>query len=184
VNRVSLGAQSFRRSQARSCSAASIARRHRPRGGGPRRAGLDNFNLDLMYALPEQSVDEALDGPGLARWRSAGAHLALPADARAGHAVCETPASATCPMTTELRRCRRPARLTWRSRLRAVRGIGVSRGGSALRAQPRVLALRRLPRHRRRRSRQADATDGSGIVRTVRARHPAAYLAATTRQTG
>jgi oxygen-independent coproporphyrinogen-3 oxidase len=60
VNRVSLGAQSFSdrhlaalgRIHARDETLAAVDEL--------RAAGLDNFNLDLMYALPEQSLDEAL----------------------------------------------------------------------------------------------------------------------------
>jgi len=60
VNRVSLGAQSFSdrhlaalgRIHARDETLAAVDEL--------RAANLDNFNLDLMYALPEQSVDEAL----------------------------------------------------------------------------------------------------------------------------
>ncbi len=52
-------------------------------------AGLENFNLDLMYALPEQSVDEALHDLARAVALQPGPYFALPADARAGHAVCE-----------------------------------------------------------------------------------------------
>ena len=60
VNRVSLGAQSFSdrhlaalgRIHARGETLAAVEEL--------RAAGFDNFNLDLMYALPEQTVDEAL----------------------------------------------------------------------------------------------------------------------------
>ena len=60
INRVSLGAQSFDNS-----TLALLGRVH---GSGEIRqaarelqaAGLDNFNIDLMYALPHQSVPQAL----------------------------------------------------------------------------------------------------------------------------
>jgi oxygen-independent coproporphyrinogen-3 oxidase len=60
VNRVSLGAQSFNdrhlaalgRIHARDETLAAVDEL--------RAAQLDNFNLDLMYALPEQALDEAL----------------------------------------------------------------------------------------------------------------------------
>ena len=61
VNRISLGAQSFD-----SRCLAAIGRIHSPadtfaavRELG--RAGIDNFNLDLMYGLPGQTVDGAYD---------------------------------------------------------------------------------------------------------------------------
>jgi putative oxygen-independent coproporphyrinogen III oxidase len=61
VNRVSLGAQSFRSSQLK-----LLGRIHDTDDIGRavnelREAGIANFNLDLMYGLPEQSVEEALE---------------------------------------------------------------------------------------------------------------------------
>ena len=61
INRVSLGIQSFNDRQLK-----TLGRIH---SGGEadeairavKAAGFDNFNLDLMWALPEQSVDEALN---------------------------------------------------------------------------------------------------------------------------
>jgi len=60
VNRVSLGAQSFASHQLR-----ALGRIHAPEEivaavADLREAGLTNFNLDLMYGLPDQSVEEAL----------------------------------------------------------------------------------------------------------------------------
>jgi putative oxygen-independent coproporphyrinogen III oxidase len=60
VNRVSLGAQSFAASQLQ-----SLGRIHSPGDiesavADLRRAGLENFNLDLMYALPAQDLAAAL----------------------------------------------------------------------------------------------------------------------------
>ena len=60
VNRVSLGAQSF--SAAR---LEALGRIHSPQDiesavRDLEAAGLDNFNLDLMYALPGQGIEEAL----------------------------------------------------------------------------------------------------------------------------
>lgn len=60
VNRVSLGAQTFNEEQLRLLGrihgAGDIARAVEEL----RQAGLDNFNLDLMYGLPAQSVAQAL----------------------------------------------------------------------------------------------------------------------------
>jgi putative oxygen-independent coproporphyrinogen III oxidase len=61
INRVSLGAQSFAPH-----ALARLGRIHSPEDtyravDELRAAGLDNFNLDLMYALPEQTLDEALE---------------------------------------------------------------------------------------------------------------------------
>jgi oxygen-independent coproporphyrinogen-3 oxidase len=61
INRVSLGVQSFDPRQL-----ARLGRIHGPQEVAGSldelaRAGLDNFNLDLMYGLPGQSVDEACE---------------------------------------------------------------------------------------------------------------------------
>ena len=60
VNRVSLGAQTFNEEQlkllGRIHGASDIARAV----DELRQAGLDNFNLDLMYGLPAQNVSQAL----------------------------------------------------------------------------------------------------------------------------
>jgi oxygen-independent coproporphyrinogen-3 oxidase len=60
INRVSLGAQSFSPT-----ALARLGRIHTPDDTHRavdelRAAGLDNFNLDLMYALPEQTLEEAV----------------------------------------------------------------------------------------------------------------------------
>jgi len=60
VNRVSLGAQSFAAGQLK-----TLGRIHTPADTATAvrelaRAGIDNFNLDLMYALPGQALDGAL----------------------------------------------------------------------------------------------------------------------------
>jgi putative oxygen-independent coproporphyrinogen III oxidase len=61
INRVSLGAQTFgRRALERLGRIHSADDTHRA-VAELRAAKLDNFNLDLMYALPEQSLEEALE---------------------------------------------------------------------------------------------------------------------------
>jgi putative oxygen-independent coproporphyrinogen III oxidase len=61
INRVSLGAQSFgRRALERLGRIHSADDTHRA-VAELRAAKLDNFNLDLMYALPGQSLEEALE---------------------------------------------------------------------------------------------------------------------------
>jgi oxygen-independent coproporphyrinogen-3 oxidase len=60
INRVSLGAQSFAAQALR-----RLGRIHTPEDTHRaveelRAAGIENFNLDLMYALPEQTLDQAL----------------------------------------------------------------------------------------------------------------------------
>ena len=61
INRVSLGAQTFNEEQLRTArthsrSADDIARAVEEL----RQAGIDNFNLDLMYGLPSQTLAQAL----------------------------------------------------------------------------------------------------------------------------
>ncbi len=60
INRVSLGAQSFGARQLELLGRIHVAADTGRAVGELRAAGLANFNLDLMYALPEQSLDGAL----------------------------------------------------------------------------------------------------------------------------
>ena len=60
VNRVSLGAQSFDDARLAALGRIHSAAETRRAVDELRSAGIDNFNLDLMYALPRQSVDEAV----------------------------------------------------------------------------------------------------------------------------
>lgn len=60
INRVSLGAQSFDPAQLQRLGRIHAADDTRRAVEELRTAGLANFNLDLMYALPEQSIDGAL----------------------------------------------------------------------------------------------------------------------------
>jgi putative oxygen-independent coproporphyrinogen III oxidase len=60
VNRVSLGAQSFNDEQLRLLGRIHGAGDIYRAVGELRQAGLDNFNLDLMYGLPAQSVEQAV----------------------------------------------------------------------------------------------------------------------------
>jgi oxygen-independent coproporphyrinogen-3 oxidase len=60
ITRVSLGAQSFDARQLAGLGRIHSADETRVAAEELHAAGLDNFNLDLMYALPGQSVDDAL----------------------------------------------------------------------------------------------------------------------------
>lgn len=60
VNRVSLGAQSFDGARLAALGRIHSADETRLAAAELQAAGLDNFNLDLMYALPGQTPDEAL----------------------------------------------------------------------------------------------------------------------------
>lgn len=60
VNRVSLGAQSFSNEQLQRLGRIHAATDTRDAVAELRDAGITNFNLDLMYGLPHQSVSDAL----------------------------------------------------------------------------------------------------------------------------
>ena len=61
VTRVSLGAQSFDDDRLAALGRIHSSRETRAAVAELRAAGLDNFNLDLMYALPSQTLEGALD---------------------------------------------------------------------------------------------------------------------------
>jgi putative oxygen-independent coproporphyrinogen III oxidase len=60
INRVSLGAQSFAPRALERLGRIHTAEDTHRAVEELRGAGIDNFNLDLMYALPEQGLDEAI----------------------------------------------------------------------------------------------------------------------------
>jgi putative oxygen-independent coproporphyrinogen III oxidase len=60
INRVSLGAQSFSEVALQRLGRIHSADDTHRAVAELRAAGLDNFNLDLMYALPQQTLEEAL----------------------------------------------------------------------------------------------------------------------------
>lgn len=60
INRISLGVQSFDNGCLQRLGRIHDAGQAERAIGEIHRAGFDNFNLDLMYALPEQSVDMAV----------------------------------------------------------------------------------------------------------------------------
>lgn len=76
VNRLSIGVQSFNAGHLR-----AVGRIHDPDEAlaavaAARSAGFDNYNLDLMFALPGQSLDDALDDARTAAEQGA-AHLSF-----------------------------------------------------------------------------------------------------------
>jgi putative oxygen-independent coproporphyrinogen III oxidase len=60
ITRVSLGAQSFSHAQLERLGRIHRVEETRRAAAELHAAGLSNFNLDLMYALPQQSAEEAL----------------------------------------------------------------------------------------------------------------------------
>lgn len=61
INRLSVGVQSFNDDMLRRLGRAHDGKAARAAAGAAVTAGFDNFNLDLMYALPGQNVDMAVD---------------------------------------------------------------------------------------------------------------------------
>jgi len=66
VNRISLGIQSFNDAHLNSLGRIHDGKTAQAAIAAVRKAGLDNFNLDLMFALPQQSVVQALQDLALA----------------------------------------------------------------------------------------------------------------------
>jgi len=180
VNRVSLGAQSFDDARlvalGRIHGAGDIARAV----GELRTAGIDNFNLDLMYALPGQDLQGALDdldrAIALAPTHVSHYQLTLEPDtpfakrppaglpdddlAWSMQVECQSLLASAGYEQYEVSGYARPGR---RCRHNLVYwefgdylGIGAGAHGKVTRR------------------------DGKAIERTIRVRHPAAYLAATT----
>ena len=119
-------------------------------------AAFDNVNLDLMYALPGQTLAKAradLDAGA----RAAARRTCRPTTSRIepNTLFCSKPpplpdddAAADMQSMRRGRCCAQRASSTTRSR-------PSRRPGQRCRAQPQLLGVRRLPRHRRRRARQA-----------------------------
>ena len=82
------------------------------------------------------------------------APVVLPADAGAEHAVPRAPPPALPDDDLAADMQELVAERLREAGLRALRGVGLRAAGHALRAQRQLLALRRLPRHRRGRARQ------------------------------
>ena len=121
-------------------------------------AGYRNINLDLMYALPQQTLDGALADVERARRRSQPTHIShyqLTLEPNTAFAANPPPLPDDDHAWAMQEACE--ARL-------AAAGYGqyeisaYAQAGPPLRAQPQLLALRRLPGHRRRRPRQDSAT--------------------------
>jgi oxygen-independent coproporphyrinogen-3 oxidase len=61
VNRLSIGIQSFNDRQLRTLGRIHASAQAHAAGRAARAAGFDNFNLDLMFGLPQQTLPQALD---------------------------------------------------------------------------------------------------------------------------
>jgi oxygen-independent coproporphyrinogen-3 oxidase len=180
VNRVSLGAQSFDDARLAALGRIHVAGDIERAVAELRRAGIDNFNLDLMYALPGQDLPGALHDleralalgpthvshyqltlePGTPFARRAPPGLPDEDLAWAMQEACQSRLAAAGYQHYEVsayaqagRRCRHNL-VYWE--FGDYLGIGAGAHGKLTHA------------------------DGGTIARTVRARHPAAYLAAAT----
>jgi oxygen-independent coproporphyrinogen-3 oxidase len=184
VNRVSLGAQSF--------DDAKLATLGRIHGAGDiaravgelRTAGIDNFNLDLMYALPGQDLQGALDdldrAVALAPTHISHYQLTLEPD---------TPFAKRPPAGLPDDDLAWSMQVECQSRLA---GAGYEQYEVSAYAQPGRRCRHNLVywefgdylgigagAHGK-----VTSPTGAAIERTVRARHPAAYLAATAASQG
>ncbi len=61
INRLSIGIQSFQEAKLEALGRIHTGSEAVRAADMARQAGFDNFNLDLMHGLPDQSLDEALD---------------------------------------------------------------------------------------------------------------------------
>ena len=153
VNRLSVGIQSFDAQHLRALGRIHDADEAR-RAAEAALAIFGNFNLDLMFALPQQTLDEAprdVDAalafapPHLSLY-----HLTLEPNTlfhRYPPPLPDDDAAADIEDAIQ--------RALARRRLRALRDLGVCAARHRVPAQPELLALRRLPRHRRGRAYEA-----------------------------
>jgi len=61
INRLSIGVQSFSESKLKALGRIHDSKEALNAAAIAKKAGFDNFNLDLMFGLPQQNIDEALD---------------------------------------------------------------------------------------------------------------------------
>lgn len=88
INRLSIGVQSFQPAKLQALGRIHNGDEAVRAAGMARAAGFDNFNMDLMHGLPEQSLDDALgDLRQPSTW--ADAPVVVPADRGAEHGVLE-----------------------------------------------------------------------------------------------
>ena len=66
VNRLSIGTQSFNAKHLKGLGRIHSDKQALAAGRAAQQAGFDNFNLDIMFGLPNQSIEQALDDVGTA----------------------------------------------------------------------------------------------------------------------
>ena len=146
INRVSLGAQTFDpRALERLGRIHSADDTHRA-VEELRAAKLDNFNLDLMYALPQQSLEASAQRREASPARSR--HRTFPTiNSRSSPARYFIRGPRRCPTRMQPGKSNAPARNCWRGAGYVQYEVSAyAQGGRALPAQPQLLAVRRLRR--------------------------------------
>jgi putative oxygen-independent coproporphyrinogen III oxidase len=113
INRLSIGVQSF---DDDTCT--RLGRIHDRRDAiaaaeAAHAAGLDNFNLDLMFGLPGQTVERALSRHRLCAGAATGASFVLPAHHRTEHGFSPV-AARSCRTTRSIDVIQRAPRRNWR----------------------------------------------------------------------
>ena len=153
MTRVSLGAQSFDARQLKLLGRIHSADETRRAAEELHAAGLDNFNLDLMYALPGQSAADA-EADVTAALALAPAHLSqYHLTIEPGTVFAAAPPVQPADEIVEEMLERSLQRLR-EAGFEQYEVSGYARAGRALRPQSQLLELRRLPRHRSRCARQ------------------------------
>ncbi len=129
-------------------------------------AAFDTFNLDLMYALPGQTL-EGLDADlSQALALGAAAPVGVPPDHRAQHLLRQVSAHDSRGRCG-IRDARSHHGTHRRQRPPAIRDFGLRPHGPCLCTQFELLAVRRLPRNRRRRPQQVELCAPGGAAGAV-----------------
>jgi hypothetical protein len=139
VNRLSLGIQSFNPAHLKALGRIHDERRSAARDRN-RRRHFDNFNLDLMYGLPGQTLEQALHDIETALAFAPAAPVLLPADARAEHRLRRLPAG-TAGRRSLRRHAGRHRSQAGRGPATALRNLGLSPSRPAMPAQPQLLDI-------------------------------------------
>ena len=118
-----------------------------------RAAGFENFNLDLMHGLPDQSLEDALSDlrTAIAQQPTHLSWYQLTLEPN----TCSGASHRSCRKTTSSGTSGSRPGTARRARLSPVRDLRLCPAGPTGEAQPELLDLRRLPRHRCRRPCQA-----------------------------
>ena len=154
VTRLSVGVQSF--------DDRALAALGRVHDAAQARAALaearevfETFNIDLMYALPGRRSPRSKP-TSTRRSPSQPPHLSIyHLTIEPNTLLREPPAAGPARRGRRLRHARPHRRARRRGGAGALRGVGLRAAGPRLPPQPELLGVRRLPRHRRRRARQA-----------------------------